>query len=228
MGSTTPDVCGATGKTPTRLEPVVRGSEASPGSDPPSGGGGGGALPLSGANTLPLVVLSTALVGAGALVLCVRRRVMPFAPASIGDEWQAIDELDAPDRTPRSATKITATLAPRHPRPFRDDDGARLLREASDAMGIAPVAQLTGVSVRTVERLRAGFAVRPSTIERAAAGLAESFPHARNPLVALVEHANAARRCRACGQKLTGRQRAWCSNPCRTAHYRKPPRSATR
>lgn len=94
MGSATPDVCGLTAKVTTRLEPIVRGTKA-PSSDPPSGGGGG-ALPLSGADTVRVVVFGAALLGVGALVLWVRRRVTPLVHVSIADahdEGHAIDAV---------------------------------------------------------------------------------------------------------------------------------------
>jgi hypothetical protein len=45
--------------------------------------------------------------------------------------------------------------------------------------------------------------------------IAESFPNARDPVAALIEHIPAEGLCRQCGQPLEGRQRLWCSNVCR-------------
>jgi hypothetical protein len=100
---------------------------------------------------------------------------------------------------------------------YQDIDIARIIAEAAAALGDPVTACLTRLSEARVASIRRGSQVRASTLQRAVEDLGASFPDADDPLAVLAERAAQGRRCKACGTRLTGRQRSWCSEACRKA-----------
>jgi hypothetical protein len=111
---------------------------------------------------------------------------------------------------------------------YQDVDIARLLDEATDALGVSTVAALTGISERSLRGLSHGRHPRSSTLARAVETLQAAFPDAADPLTALAERVRAGRRCRSCGRGLVGHQRLWCSNTCRMSVTRRRSRRDAR
>jgi hypothetical protein len=109
---------------------------------------------------------------------------------------------------------------------YQDVDIARLLTEATDALGASTVAAMTRISKPSLRRLSHGHHPRASTLARAVEALQTALPDASDPLAALAERARAGRRCLACGRHLTGRQQSWCSNACRMSATRTTVRPA--
>lgn len=156
--------------------------------------------------------------------LLVRRTVTPSVEVNIGKEGNHIEDVEA------GLLRAGDVLNRYTPHQQHDDAFDQLVRPLARAFPPARVAQESGLSARTVERIRAGdnptaahrAAVTKWAIDAAGAALraagktASTDPRHRLAAWAALpkgKRGGSDRRCAGCGKPLTGRQRKYCGSP---------------